>query len=114
MLPNSLPITEDSQPPRPESTYSLSKLLGETMAEEFCRWDSSFKICSMRFSNVMETSDYDNRFNTEEFQKNYEGRRWNAFGYIVRTTGLPLARWLLTVHRPTGRSRWRPGCPPCD
>ena len=39
---------------RPESAYSLSKLLGEEMAKQFCRWDPELKIIGLRFSNVME------------------------------------------------------------
>lgn len=44
VVPDSLPITEDSQPPRPESSYSLSKLVGETMSEQFCRWNKDLKV----------------------------------------------------------------------
>lgn len=43
---------------RPESAYSLSKLMGETMAEQYTRWDPSLKIISMRFSNVMLPEEY--------------------------------------------------------
>ena len=43
---------------RPESAYSLSKLLGEKMAEQYCRWDPEMKIVGLRFSNVMEPEDY--------------------------------------------------------
>ena len=38
-----VPIDEEA-PGRPESAYSLSKLLGEEMAKQFCRWDPSLKI----------------------------------------------------------------------
>lgn len=50
-LPASLPITEDTER-RPESAYSLSKLLGEEMAGQYARWDPELKVFSMRFSNV--------------------------------------------------------------
>ena len=36
--PPYMPIDE-TFPRGPESAYSLSKLMGETMAEQFCRWD---------------------------------------------------------------------------
>src|SRR3954453_10122677 len=56
--PPYMPIDEGS-PARPESAYSLSKLVGETMAEQFCRWDPELKILGLRFSNVMEPDDYE-------------------------------------------------------
>ena len=34
------PVDEDYHP-RPNSSYSLSKVLGEKMAAQFCRWDPS-------------------------------------------------------------------------
>jgi nucleoside-diphosphate-sugar epimerase len=49
--PEFLPITEESER-RPESAYSLSKLVGEDMAEQYARWDPEVKVISLRFSNV--------------------------------------------------------------
>lgn len=54
--PESLPFTEEIE--RPESSYSLSKLMGEKMADQFTRWDPQAKIISLRFSNVMNPEDY--------------------------------------------------------
>ena len=71
-----VPVDEEV-PPRPESAYSLSKLLGETMAEQFCRWDPALKIIGLRFSNVMEPADYA-RFASFTAQQ----RKWNLWGYI--------------------------------
>lgn len=71
-----VPIDEDV-PPRPESAYSLAKLLGETMAQQFCRWDAELKIVGLRFSNVMAVEDYA-AFKTFTA----EGRKWNLWGYI--------------------------------
>ena len=51
------PVDEE-YPGRPETAYSLSKLLGEEMAKQFCRWDPELKIIGLRFSNVMEPADY--------------------------------------------------------
>jgi nucleoside-diphosphate-sugar epimerase len=73
-----LPIDEEA-PPRPESAYSLSKLLGEEMAKQFCRWDASLKIVGLRFSNIMEPKDYA-RF--AGFDSDSEERKWNLWGYI--------------------------------
>lgn len=71
-----VPVDEEV-PPRPESAYSLSKLLGETMAQQFCRWDPELKIIGLRFSNVMAVEDYA-RFPSFTAQQ----RKWNLWGYI--------------------------------
>lgn len=71
-----VPIDEDV-PPRPESAYSLGKLVGETIAEQFCRWDPELKIVGLRFSNVMALEDYG------QFPSfTSESRKWNLWGYI--------------------------------
>ncbi|SEF09988.1 NAD-dependent epimerase/dehydratase family protein [Jiangella alba] len=64
---------------RPETAYSLSKLVGETMAEQFCRWDPEQKIIGLRLSNVMDPEDYE-RF--PSFQDDSLLRKWNLWGYI--------------------------------
>ncbi len=38
--PPYIPVDEEYDP-RPESTYSLTKALEETMARQLCRWDLS-------------------------------------------------------------------------
>ena len=43
--------------PRPESSYSLSKLVGETMATQFAR-RTGIPIVGLRISNIMEPDDY--------------------------------------------------------
>lgn len=70
---------DENYPGRPESAYSLSKLLGEEMAKQFCRWDPSLKIIGLRLSNVMEPGDYA-RFTT--WQNDPQQRKWNLWGYI--------------------------------
>ncbi len=69
---------------RPETAYSLSKLLGEKMAEQFCRWDPQMKIVGLRFSNVMEETDYD-RF--PDFDADPRSRHWNLWTYIDARDG---------------------------
>ncbi len=64
---------------RPESDYSLSKLLCEEMAEQLCRWDPTMKIIGLRFSNIMEPHDYA-RF--AAFQNDSHLRKWNLWGYV--------------------------------
>jgi nucleoside-diphosphate-sugar epimerase len=76
--PQEAPIDETHYP-FPESTYSLSKVVGETMAGQFARW-SSIPIVGLRFSNVMEPHDYTQRFPT--WQHDPFLRKWNLWGYI--------------------------------
>src|SRR6201981_629064 len=76
--PPYVPVDEE-YPGRPESSYSLSKLLGEEMAKQFCRWDPELKIIGLRFSNVMDPPDYA-RF--AGFQDDARKRKWNCWGYI--------------------------------
>lgn len=54
--PPKLPITEDLA--APETSYSLSKWLGEKMSEQYTRWDPEAKIINIRLSNVMDPSEY--------------------------------------------------------
>jgi nucleoside-diphosphate-sugar epimerase len=63
-----LGIPFDSPPPylpldeyverRPETSYSLAKLVDETIAEQFCRWDPKLKAIGLRFSYVKEEAEY--------------------------------------------------------
>ncbi|KAK5070236.1 hypothetical protein LTS08_007910 [Lithohypha guttulata] len=82
-MPDYLPIDE-SIPRHPESAYSLSKLVGEVVAEEYCRWDPSTKIVSLRFSNVMLPAEYGN---FESWQDDPKARYWNCWGYIDARDG---------------------------
>lgn len=77
-MPDYLPIDENI-PRHPESAYSLSKLVGEVVAEEYTRWDPSTKIVSLRFSNVMLPAEYGT---FESWQDDPKARYWNAWGYI--------------------------------
>ncbi|CAD6589878.1 MAG: hypothetical protein TREMPRED_005550 [Tremellales sp. Tagirdzhanova-0007] len=76
-VPTKLPITEEVE--RPESAYSLGKLVGEKMAEQYCRWDPTAKVVNIRLSNVMSLPDYA-RF--PSWQSNPWSRAWNGFCYI--------------------------------
>lgn len=49
---------DEQHPSRPETAYALTKLLGEQMAEQFCRWDPHLKIFALRFSFVNEPHRY--------------------------------------------------------
>ncbi len=71
------PIDETIEP-RPESSYAMSKLVGETLAGQFAR-RSGVPFLGLRFSNIMEPPDYA-RFS--EFWDDPELRRWNLWGYV--------------------------------
>jgi nucleoside-diphosphate-sugar epimerase len=75
--PAYVPVDEEIE--QPEWSYSLSKLLGETMAAQFARWDAAAKIIGLRFSNVQEPQDY---ANFEAYGKDPFARRFNLWTYI--------------------------------
>jgi nucleoside-diphosphate-sugar epimerase len=75
--PEFAPIDE-THPPRPESSYSLSKLVGETMAEQFAR-RTRVPFVGLRISNIMEPHDYA-RF--PSWQDDPLVRKWNLWGYV--------------------------------
>jgi nucleoside-diphosphate-sugar epimerase len=63
---------------RPESSYALSKVLGEEIARQFSRW-SGIPFVGLRFSNIMERADY------EQFPSFWDDphlRKWNLWGYV--------------------------------
>jgi len=76
--PPYVPADEEC-PGRPESAYSLTKLLGEEMGRHFCRWGPEQKIVGLRFANIMEPKDYE-RF--PAFDADAKLRKWNLWGYV--------------------------------
>jgi len=75
--PQYTPVDE-RHPLRPESSYALSKVLGEEMARQFTRW-SGVPFIGLRFSNVMERADY------EAFPSYWDDphiRKWNLWSYV--------------------------------
>jgi nucleoside-diphosphate-sugar epimerase len=75
--PDYVPIDEQHEL-RPESSYALSKVLGEEMARQFSRW-SGIPFVGLRFSNIMERADYE-RF--PSFWSDPQLRRWNLWSYV--------------------------------
>lgn len=75
--PRYAPLDEDHYP-LPTSTYSLSKVLGETAAEHISAW-SGIPFVALRLSNVMLPDDYA-RF--PSFWPDASLRRWNLWSYI--------------------------------
>jgi nucleoside-diphosphate-sugar epimerase len=69
---------DETHPPRPESSYALSKLAGETMAEQFAR-RTGIPFVGLRISNIMEPGDY---AAFESWQGDPRVRKWNLWGYV--------------------------------
>jgi nucleoside-diphosphate-sugar epimerase len=63
---------------RPETSYALSKVLGEEMARQFSRW-TGIPFLGLRFSNIMERVDYQ-RF--PDYWEDSRLRRWNLWSYV--------------------------------
>jgi nucleoside-diphosphate-sugar epimerase len=75
--PDYAPVDEDHEL-RPESSYALSKVLGEEAARQFHRWTGTPHI-GLRFSNIMERHDYE-RF--ADFWEDPQLRKWNLWSYV--------------------------------
>jgi nucleoside-diphosphate-sugar epimerase len=75
--PRYAPVDEDHYPV-PTSTYALSKVASETIANHIASW-SGIPYIALRFSNIMAPEDYQ-RF--AEFQDDPHARKWNLWGYI--------------------------------
>jgi nucleoside-diphosphate-sugar epimerase len=92
--PDFAPIDETIEP-RPESSYSLSKLIGETMAGQFAR-RTGIGFVGLRISNIMEVEDYA-LFPT--YWDDAQLRRWNLWGYVDARDVATAAR--LAIETPT-------------
>jgi nucleoside-diphosphate-sugar epimerase len=75
--PDFAPIDETITP-RPESSYALSKLVGETLAVQLNR-QTGTPFVGLRISNIMEPADYA-RFSS--WQDDARVRKWNLWGYV--------------------------------
>jgi nucleoside-diphosphate-sugar epimerase len=71
------PIDETIDP-RPESSYALSKLVGETMATQFAR-RSGIGFLGLRISNIMAPEDY---AAFPSYWDDAQIRKWNLWGYV--------------------------------
>lgn len=74
---NYVPVDEGHYP-FANSTYSLSKVMTETMAEQVSRW-AGIPFIGLRLSNVFTADDYASQ---PTFAHDPQARRWNLFGYI--------------------------------
>jgi nucleoside-diphosphate-sugar epimerase len=75
--PRYAPVDEDHFPV-PNTTYALSKVASETLAEQISRW-SGVPFVGLRISNIMEPRDYE-RF--PSYWPDPHLRRWNLWGYV--------------------------------
>jgi nucleoside-diphosphate-sugar epimerase len=71
------PVDEDHFP-YPSTTYALSKVASETIAEQISRW-SGIPFVGLRISNIMEPRDY-RRF--PSYWPDPHARKWNLWGYV--------------------------------
>ena len=94
--PPYLPVDEE-YPPRPNSTYSLVKVLEEELARQLCRWHQDLSMTGLRFSNVMEPDDYV-RF--PSYDADPQLRRWNLWSYIDARDGAQAVRRALAHNAP--------------
>ena len=102
--PEFAPIDETIEP-RPESSYSLSKLVGETMASQFAR-RTGIGFVGLRISNIMDVEDYA-RFPT--YWDDARLRKWNLWGYVDARDVATAARLGLEAPIEGARDRDRRG-----
>ena len=75
--PRYAPVDEDHFPV-PTTTYALSKVVSETIAEQIAGW-SQIPFVGLRISNIMEPHDYE-RF--PSYWPDPQLRKWNLWGYV--------------------------------
>jgi nucleoside-diphosphate-sugar epimerase len=95
--PPYVPVDEE-YPARPQSTYSVVKFLEEQLAGQLCRWDPRLKMIGLRFSNVMEPTDY---AAFPGYDADPLSRKWNLWAYIDARDGAEAVR-LALEHQATG------------
>jgi len=71
------PVDEEHFP-FPATTYALSKVASEALAEQIARW-SGIPFTGLRISNIMEPRDYE-RF--PSYWPDPHARKWNLWGYV--------------------------------
>jgi nucleoside-diphosphate-sugar epimerase len=71
-------VPVDEEHVRLESSYALSKILGEEMARQFSRWTGATYI-GLRLSNVLVRADYER---LPEYWEDPQARKWNLWSYV--------------------------------
>jgi nucleoside-diphosphate-sugar epimerase len=90
--PSYAPVDEDHYP-HPTTSYALSKVASETVAEQIAVW-SGIPFVGLRFSNILGPDEYA-RF--PEYWKDPLLRRWNLWGYIDQRDAAMACRVALTA-----------------
>ena len=99
--PPYIPVDEE-YPARPESVYSIVKVLEEQLATELVRWHPDLSITALRFSNVMVPADY---AEFPSYDADPRLRKWNLWGYIDARDGAQAVARALEV-APAGFDRF--------
>ena len=99
--PPYIPVDEEYAA-RPESVYSIVKVLEEQLATELVRWHPDLSITALRFSNVMVPEDY---AEFPSFDNDPALRKWNLWGYIDARDGAQAIDRALAV-APAGFDRF--------
>ena len=99
--PPYIPVDEEYAA-RPESVYSIVKVLEEQLATELVRWHPDLSITALRFSNVMAPEDY---AEFPSFDADPLLRKWNLWGYIDARDGAQAIERALAV-APAGFDRF--------
>lgn len=76
--PRYAPVDEEHFP-LPESSYALSKVVSEQLAQQFNRW-SGIPFIGLRFSNILGPDVY--RTFPDTCWQDAQVRKWNLWGYI--------------------------------
>ncbi len=88
---------DENVPPTPEVVYALAKDLEEEMARQYCRWDPDQKMIALRFSNVIDPSEYGD---FPSFADDPASRKWNLWSYIDSRDGAQAVVRALEYDRP--------------
>ena len=75
--PRYAPVDEDHFPV-PTTTYALSKVASETVAEHISQW-SGIPFTGLRISNIMDPDEYQH---FPSFWPDPQLRKWNVWGYV--------------------------------
>jgi nucleoside-diphosphate-sugar epimerase len=75
--PRYAPVDEQHYP-YPTTSYALSKVASETVAEQFAAW-SGIPFAALRFSNIFDPAEYPR---LREVWSDARARRWNLWGYV--------------------------------
>jgi len=78
IAPDYAPVDE-AHYPHPQSTYSLSKVVSETAADEITKW-SGIPFLALRYSNILGPKDYQENF--PSYWGDATLRKWNLWAYI--------------------------------